>query len=197
MRIRSFRATRAFAWVALVGLIARRPVHKDAPQGSTQRRRLLALVTENPGLPVGAILEQIQMGWGTLYYHLSKLSKEGQIQVVRIGRRRLVYPTSGGKVAEFAPGDAILRGQTSRRIAVAIHDHPGCSIQDIVDEVHESVRVVYYHVRRLIEVGLVTSSSDTRHRDLRATPRLCTILVESQGEPEAIGADSQQSSENY
>jgi predicted transcriptional regulator len=172
-------------WLLLV-LIA--PVADDAPVIEPLRARLLKLVTQKPGLPVGAILAETQMGWGTLYYHLSKLAKENQIQIVRVGRRRLVYPASGGRATDFAAGDALLRGRTARQIAEAIANRPGSSIQTIVDSVGYSPRAVYYHVRRLIEAGLVTSSSETRHRDLCPTPRLRAILKfggvdEDAGEP--------------
>ena len=102
--------------------------------------------------------------------------KAGDIQVVRAGRRRLVYPVAGGNAFERAAGDGIMRGGTARRIAKAIHDAPGRNVQDIAVDIGESPRVVYYHVRRLIEAKLVHSASETRHRDLQPTLRLAAIL---------------------
>jgi hypothetical protein len=36
--------------------------------------------------------------------------------------------------------------------------------------------VVYYHIKRLVDAGLIVSGSRTRHRDLRASPELIVNL---------------------
>jgi DNA-binding transcriptional ArsR family regulator len=150
-------------------------------RGDDQRARILEIVAASPGLPVGALLEGTQLGWGTLYHHLAKLAKSRSVQVVRVGRRRLVYPMREGGVVEMAPGDALLRGQTVRRIALAIEATPGRGIAEIAAQVEQSPRVTYYHVRRLIEAGIVASSAAKRHRDLAPTPRLREILGRQAG----------------
>lgn len=144
--------------------------------GLTQQDRIVDIVRASPGILVGELQQRAQIGWGTLCHHLPRLVRSGRVRVVRVGRRRLVYPIEARGAVEASFADAILRGRTALRIAQAIHAAPGRSILDVAVATGESERATYYHVRRLIQAGLVTSESPTRLRGLRASPRLAASL---------------------
>ncbi len=160
--------------------LASGPILTPAPRtrraGLAQQERIVAIVRAAPGLLVGELQQRAQIGWGTLCHHLPRLVEAGRIRVVRVGRRRLVYPIEARGAAEASCADAILRGKTARRIAEAIHARPGSSVSGVAFEAGESERATYYHVRRLIQVGLVTSGSATRLKDLRPAPGLAARL---------------------
>ncbi|MEA3200255.1 MAG: hypothetical protein QOE90_1683 [Thermoplasmata archaeon] len=163
---------------------------EDHDDDSPQRKNILRIVQASPGLPVGVLLDQTQLGWGTLYFHLAKMVKAGSIEVARVGRRRLVYPAGSPQARERAQGDALIHGKTARAVAEVILAEPGISIQGISIVLGQSHRVVYYHVRRLMEAGLVTSSSPTRHRDLCASPKLRAALDSRRPEAEGGKTDA-------
>lgn len=178
-----------------LGLIGRLAARRGAERvfDSPQRQQILKLVEENPGIPLSELMERTQSGWGTLYHHLAKLSQAGLVQTRLAGRRRLVYATTGGTTAtQDAEARSILCGQTARRIAISIRNRPNRSVLDLSEELGDSPRAVYYHVRRLLNAGLISSASATRHFDLSPTPLLEQILArEEMADPsptEHVGA---------
>jgi predicted transcriptional regulator len=175
-------AARFIAKTGALTLLAPLAVRLDARQDaraleSPLRRQILTIVTEQPGIALNQIMEKVDIGWGTLYHHLTKLTQAGLIQTCAAGRRRLVYPVSGGDAAPRALGDSILRGKKARAIARCIVERPHLSVFEISEILNESTRVTYYHVKRLIETGLLTTTSKTRHSNLQPTPRLLVALA--------------------
>ena len=140
----------------------------DAPV----RRQILDLVARQPGLPVGELQALLGVGWGTLHHHLRKLEDADLIHTSLVGRRRLVHL---GRDDPHA-GLAILRGRTARRIAETIASHPAISITDVARLTGGSPRAVYYHVKRLVEAGLVATEGQTRYARLAPTPLLPPML---------------------
>lgn len=170
----------------------RTPAPGEAPMPSAHRDRLAARLLDSPirqrivrqvagrpGQTVGELLETLDVGWGTLHHHLKRLEHAGLLHTVSAGRRRLVYP---GPSAAEPPGSgrarAILRGRTARRVAEAIADHPGVGIDRLVPLVGESPRTVYYHVKRLVDAGLVLMDRATRYADLAPAPALARLLAQ-------------------
>lgn len=176
MSITSILALGSRVAVAAIPLAVRLRGPREEPNvlESPLRQQIVRIVHEQPGIPLGVLLQRVPVGWGTLYHHIHKLSSAGLIQARTAGRRRLLYPPGEDPLA--AAGDSIIRGATARRIAKAILDAPDSSIPQLAERLGESHRVVYYHVKRLLEAGLVTSTSRTRHKDLVASPRLAKLL---------------------
>lgn len=139
--------------------------------------KILQIVQHAPGLPIGEIIHRSGLGAGTVYYHLHRLEEKGVIKTAAAGRRRLVFPAV---LAENRDRDAlalsILRGRTCYAVAAAIRNRPNVSILDIILQLRQSPRAVYYHVKRLREAGLLKSSSATRYRNLSPGPDLSRLL---------------------
>lgn len=138
-------------------------------------RRILQLVHEHPGLPVGEIQKRLQLSSGTVYYHLERLEAAGEIETRTAGRRRLVFPAT--TTPRDAQAQGILRGATSRHIAQHILQNPGVSTADLLAHTGETPRALYYHLKQLREARLITSTSPTRYRDLRPTEKLRAMLA--------------------
>lgn len=138
--------------------------------------RFHALVCDSPGLPVGAIVRRLGLGAGTVQYHLHRLNEKGVIRTVAVGRRTLVFPRGAFGQDLEARGLSLLYGRTCRAIAEAIVRRRGASVTEICAETGKSHRVVYYHVKLLMEAGLVVSASPTRFRNLTPAPRLVLLL---------------------
>ena len=143
---------------------------------SPLRQQIVDMVKARPGVSVGDIMDELQVGWGTLYHHLTKLSRNRMIQTSVVGRRRLVYPVTPDMDPTVDRHMAMLRGKTARRVAEAVLAQPNINIQDLTVLLDESPRVVYYHVKRLLDAGLLVSDSKTRHTGLAPSAQLGYLL---------------------
>lgn len=139
------------------------------------RTTLLRRVEEEPGSTVGDLRRGLGLGWGAFYHHLNRLAALGLVETVVRGRRCLVYP-AGHPAARESQARSLLAGPTVRVLARTIVEAPRSSVQDLVERHGLSSRTVYYHVRRLVEAGLVVCPAGPRIRDLTATPRLVALL---------------------
>lgn len=169
---------------ALVSL--ERPLH--VVLASPQRQQIMALVTAQPGVPLGELMGRLDMGWGTIYHHVRIMTRAGLLRTETVGRRRLVFPCRWSREADAVPY-GLLKGRSARRIARSIIARPDQSVLDVCESTGESPRVVYYHVRRLIEAELLVSSSPTRRMGLRGTPKLeeiLDVLGDTDDEPDVV-----------
>lgn len=142
------------------------------------RRRIMKAVETAPGLPLSHLLTRLDVGWSTLYRELDQLEKAGLIKSRKRGRHCLVYPAVGDNAPVKVPltQAILLQGKTAREIANRISKKPGQDMESLAEALELSPRVVYYHLRRLVEGKLVKSSSTTRYRDLAPTPVLQDLL---------------------
>lgn len=164
-----------------LALFTQEPRPGRPPAGSQvdTSKSILFAARASPGIPVGELVKRLNLGSGTIHYHLERLAEQKLIRTVVAGRRRLVFPVDRDGEARDARALSLVRGRTSRVVAEAILARPGCSILDVVEGTGESARAVYYHVKLLKQAGLVLSASSKRYRALQAAPHLASILERS------------------
>ena len=164
----------------LVATLAKRRGGEEP--GSPTREIALRIVAGEPGIPLTRLRARLGVSWGTLFYHLQILVARGRIRILRQGRRRLAF-TSQPVVSEASIVAAgVLEGRTALRIARAIRAHPDARIHELAAATGETQRVVYYHVRRFLQAGVVTRSSPTRHFGLQLAPGVAELLGRFGGE---------------
>ena len=142
-------------------------------------QRLLAAARSRPGLTLSEARDAIGASWGSLYRHLQRLEAAGRVRMQTVGRRRLLFATGEAEPADQSSvmeGAALLRQPTARMVALSILMRPGRSVPEVAASLQLTPRVVYHHVQRLLSVGLIESSSQTRHRDLTPSARLAGAL---------------------
>ena len=157
----------------VVGLVRQDGVHILA---SPQRLSLLRLVLASPGISLRDASRRLQMNWASVKYHAMRLESAGLIHSRTVGRHRICYP-SNGTDDEIVEARGILSEGTARRIAAFIVEHPGTRISDVIRGTGESQRVVYYHLKRLVEAGLVSMGERARYRGLIATPKMYAAIA--------------------
>lgn len=141
------------------------------------RKRIYKAIEKAPGLPLSHLLTRLDVGWSTLYRELNALEDAGLIASKKRGRHCLVYPAGEEVTGRGALSQTILlQGRTAREIAARIAKKPGQDMETLAEHLDLSPRVVYYHLRRLVEGKLIKSSSTTRYRDLAPTPALNELL---------------------
>lgn len=150
------------------------------PLASRQRRMLFEIIRSRPGASVTELMAHVPFQWGSMSYHLRRLTEAGLIRTVddpTDGRRKRIYPLADGVPQPFDPPRRAveLRG-LSLEIAQAVVRDPGLDFQDLLGRVATAPRNVHYHLKRLHEQALVTSRSVSRYRDLRPTPKLLEML---------------------
>lgn len=158
------------------------PSERKQALQSPLRKQIMKAVQKAPGLPLSHLLTRLDVGWSTLYRELDVLVDAGLVKSRKRGRHCLVYPTEGegGKPVPISQA-ILLQGATAREIAARIAKKPGQNMETIAEHLDLSPRVVYYHLRRLVEARLVKSSSSTRYRDLSPTPLLKDLLKSFEG----------------
>lgn len=141
---------------------------------SPERLRILQIVYERPGISVTELAGCLAMTWGQMSYHLARLERADLLHAVKAGRHRLVFPDQ--EPIETPEDRALVLEKTARALALLILDNPQVTVTDLVRLSGETPRVVYYHVKRLLDAGLVASSSGIHHRGLVASARLAQLL---------------------
>lgn len=145
--------------------------------GSPIRQAILRLVQERPGISLSDLGRRLALRWGAASFHVARLEAGGLVRTVRIGRRRLVYALDAS-IAAYPEEHAALHEPACRRLALAIIEHPGSSVSRLVEHTGLSPRVVYHHAKRLLDLGLIASSSPGAYRGLRASGKLFALLFE-------------------
>lgn len=141
------------------------------------RKRIYKAIEKAPGLPLSHLLTRLDVGWSTLYRELEVLEDAGLIRSRKRGRHCLVFPSEDESATAIPLNQTILlQGKTAREIATRIAKKPGQDMETLAEHLDLSPRVVYYHLRRLVEGKLIKSSSNTRYRELSPTPTLHELL---------------------
>lgn len=123
---------------------------------SPARSKLLRLVRERPALGAAEAARAIALGWGAFEHHLRRLEHEGHLRIVKAGGRALLFPAPRRVPSHDALAVLASRG-TVLRVARAIMEEPGASVAQVRARACVSRRAAYYHVKRLMDAGLVRS----------------------------------------
>lgn len=135
----------------------------------TPRERLFRVVAEHPGLTLGQLRAGAQMSWGAAYYHSQRLAHDGRIRIITAGRRRLHVPCAREFTETVVRARGLLQGETVRQVCAFVSRNPLTDIRSICASTGLSPRAVYYHVRQLLDNGLLESRGLTHHFGLRVT----------------------------
>ena len=161
---------------ALATLLAAGP---PDPLAAPQRQTMLRLVQACPGLTVRALQARLSYQWSSFYLHLRRLVDAGHIRVEtdpQDARIRRIFPVTEGVASMPAPPrPPVLKG-LSLELARLVVAQPGLDFPELTALLGTPSRNVHYHLKRLCELGLVTSGSTTRYRDLRPTPALLRAI---------------------
>lgn len=152
--------------------------------GSPVARRILDLVRRRPGLTTRDVAARLDLAWATVAYHRRRLERDGLLSCVPRGRRLLLYAADVHAEPPAEAADAMLQGQTMRRVALAIQAEPGLDEATLALRLRLPRRALRYHLDRLGSAGLVASLGPARRDAFVPTPLLDLLL----GEPPAEAA---------
>lgn len=161
------------------------PERSDARHGAARsrspspspglRERILGIVSANPALTTAELTRRLLVPAPLVHYHASRLEAQGMLVRRRYGRHVRLFPAdwSWDSVDEDM---AIVQEPSALKIARLIVEHPGIGLPEVVERSGESARVVYLHVKRFRDAGLVAAPG-ARHLGLLASPRLYELVT--------------------
>jgi predicted transcriptional regulator len=152
----------SYAWPTLkggvVGLFSR--VREDDLVKHPARAAIMQRIEAEPGIHYQALLRAVGGGRGTMEHHVRKLVDGGLVTQAHRGGYMCYFPRGAGRHALASAGMA--KSDGARAILQAVTNQPGLSSLEVAERCGLQPSTVTYHVKRLIEGGLVTAVRDGR-----------------------------------
>lgn len=130
--------------------------------------RVLQYIEQNPGCHLRQIKRELDMSMGTVQYHLNLLEKMGRIASERHNLHRFYFP-----IGIFESNERnvlkILNQDTAREILMFILERKNPTQTDIVGSVKISAASVNWHIKRLIDLGLISEIKEGKYKKYQMT----------------------------
>ncbi len=125
--------------------------------------RILEHIQENPGCHLRQIKRELNLAMGTIQYHLNLLEKQGKISSEKQNLHKYYFP-----VGLFEKNEKsilqILNQETAREILLSILEKKNPTQTDIANIMKLSSPSINWHIKRLLELGLVIESKDGKFK---------------------------------
>lgn len=118
---------------------------------SKSARALYEAIQQEPGLALSRLCSQTGLGWGGTYHHIRKLEVAGFVLRHQTGHVVRVFPVGTPKDTMESPW----LSETARRVHDAIQEGAPRTVGTLANDLGLPSRVVYYHLRRLTDAGLL------------------------------------------
>lgn len=133
-------------------------LRRDHLMDHVHRAKLLKFIEASPGAHFSEIKRKLDLHNGVLAYHIKALEREGVILSKMDGQYRRFYP-----VTMSVPKKEI-EDLTWHQLAIldVIRKRPGIRQKEIAEQMGESKQVINYHLRGLVEMGIVLKEEEGR-----------------------------------
>lgn len=125
--------------------------------------RVFLYIKENPGCHLRQLKRDLNLSMGTVQYHLHNLEKSGKIVSEKFNLQRY-YFVSGIFKENERNILKILSQDTARQILMLILERKHPTQGEIVDEIKISAPSVTWHIKRLLELGLISEIREGKFR---------------------------------
>lgn len=156
------------AWVGYARL------HRDEVLKNGRRTAAYEAVQSHPGIYLRQLAHQLAMRPSTLAFHLRYLERAGYIESLADGPRRRYFDNRARVGSRKAI--AILENARTASIAAYIREHRGTTQRDLQAAFGSAQSTVSWHLRRLIEGGLVEVRREGRRKRYHSIDETATIL---------------------
>jgi predicted transcriptional regulator len=120
----------------------------------SRRQQILVFIQANPGVHLRKIKRELNLAMGVIQYHLYKLEREGDIVSLRRGLYKRFYPNLGLGVEEQEIL-SVLSQETERDLLLYLIRKRQTSQKELSEFAHISASSTNWHMKRLVEAGLV------------------------------------------
>lgn len=129
------------------------------------RQKIVGVVREHPGASARDVQRLAGLAWGETAYHLDQLLRAGALRRERGGRRDYYFPVE--LTWDERRLFLALRSDTERRLLLELADAPGLTLAELQARADASLSTASFHLRRLLDLGLVESTRDGNLRRYR------------------------------
>lgn len=152
-------------WIVGPFLLSR--IRREDLLRQATRARIHDFVVSNPGAHLSEIRRALGMSKGPTSYHLQVLVAAGI--VVKVENPPYSSYFANGASEGVRAAARALRVPKARSLLAQVLDRPGLDVQELVDGSPMARSMVYYHLNRLADVGLVEFQGGVRNRSLLPT----------------------------
>ena len=131
----------------------------------TTTKRVLLYIQENPGCHLRKIKKELELAMGTVQYQLDRLEKAGKIKSNRHGLYK--YYFSVDLIESDKDVLEVLTQETAREILMFIIERVNPTHTDISAKIQISSASVNWHIRRLMEFGLIDEEKEGKYKRYR------------------------------
>jgi len=132
-------------------------------QPNNNTTRVLDHIQNNPGCHLRQIKRDLVLGMGTIQYHLNLLEKQGKITSERHNLHKYYFP-----IGIFGQNERdilkIMNQETAREILLIILEKKNPTQTDIANFMQISSPSVNWHIKRLIELNLISETRDGKFK---------------------------------
>jgi predicted transcriptional regulator len=148
-----------------VSLLAAAFVVRRARKNENENKReVYTYITDNPGCTAPELARGRGLNLGTARYHIHRLKDEGRIVLQKIGKYTRIFVNSHTYDEREKLIAAHLHSDNSCRIIGALMDAPGISNQRLAEKLGMEKSLVFRHVQRLMDDGIVTFEMEGKSR---------------------------------
>jgi predicted transcriptional regulator len=140
------------------------------------RRRIYEHVARHPGKYLRELQRELGLAMGALEYHLDQLAAAHLVSVAHEAQKRF-FPTDMDR--RDKPVLAFLRQKLPRRALLLVLRDGACPKARMLVELDLAPSTLNYHLRRLVDFGLLQADREGRDAVYRVTdaPRVVALLV--------------------
>lgn len=148
------------------GAMGHDPLEYAMPSSVSTQERVLAFITAHPGIHLRKISRDLGLAIGDTQYQLSRLEKSGSIKSFRRGLYRFFFPADlfGERQGVII---SVISQETPRELLLSILSKPGSSQEELSASLRLSPPTISWHMKRLLELGLVVRVQQGRHATYR------------------------------
>lgn len=125
--------------------------------------RIFKYIESNPGCHLRQLKRELGLSMGTVQYHLNHLEKTGRIISERFNLYRCYYAAGLFKENERNILK-ILNQQTARKILMFVLEWKNSTQTDIANHLGIAPASASWHIKRLIELGIILESREGKYR---------------------------------
>jgi len=167
-------------WLSLLLMFG---IVRKTKDGEFQRGRIYGYIESNPGIHLSALTRLSDLGNNQATYHLDRLEKEGRIWSRRDGRLLIFFADSVPTASSFSSPLLDInfsKNSIKRSILMCLNqadlmDLAGPSGSELARDIGISPQVLSYHVRSLIDWGMV----ERRRSGLKVSLSITELGIEA------------------
>src|SRR5581483_8183868 len=145
-------------------------------------------VKAHPGAHPSAIAETLNLGWGTVVYHLGKLEATKLVTSRNAHNRRCYFALTSDLDVDARTAVAAMSTDKARAIVDVVRASPGISQKDLSERLGISQALASWHVKRLVESGVLTVGREGRSNTLRVAGHVPVLVAAcSAGRRDQVG----------